>query len=524
MPATLANRTSALAPLFFSRRLAPPAMFAFVFLFVLPYKSAHAFGLSDVAQRAKALAATPYKKPAADLPKELKSLSYEQYWDIRLKPEKTMWRNTTLPFELGFFHEGYHYDTPVKINEITSERVREVRFDPGLYDYGTNKIDPKLLQGRGFAGFRVHYPVNTPRYKDEVLAFLGASYFRGLGKDQLYGASARGLAIDTALQSGEEFPRFVEYWIQRPGTTSEDLVIYALLDSPRATGAYRFTLKAGAETALDVKAQLYLRDNVGKLGLAPLTSMFFFGENQRPERDDYRPEVHDSDGLSIRAGTGEWIWRPLANPKRLLVTSFALTDPAGFGLIQRDRDFSHYQQLDSRYDLRPSVWVEPKGSWGAGRVELVQIPAPDETNDNIVAYWVPDTPPKPKEPFDIEYRVLWQKETDARPPHAAVVQTRRGPGYVRKPDNSLWFTVDFDGPALRKLPPEAGVEGAIAVDNNSELLESKVRRNDVTGGWRLSLRVRRIDDTKPIELRAHLKSTNHNGVLSETWSYIVPPG
>jgi periplasmic glucans biosynthesis protein len=517
-----ANRTFVFVPAVPSRRVSP-AMFVFVLLCLLAHEKALAFGFNDVVLRAKGLAAAPFQKPAVSLPKELQDLSYEQYWDIRLKPEKTLWRNTGQPFEIGFFHPGYHYDTPVKINEVTSKKTREIKFNPEAFDYGANKIDPKLARELGFAGFRVHYPVNTPKYKDEVLAFLGASYFRALGKDQLYGASARGLAIDTALNSGEEFPRFVEFWIERPSPTADELIIYGLLDSPRATGAYRFVLKAGVETALDVKARFYLRDNVGKFGVAPLTSMFSFGENQRPERDDYRPEVHDSDGLSVHLSNGEWIWRPLANPKRLLVTSFAITDPQGFGLMQRDREFSHYEQLDSRYDVRPSIWVQPKSPWGAGRIELVQIPAPDETNDNVVAYWIPDTPPRPKEPYDVEYRLLWQRVTDARPAHAWVVQTRRGHGYVRTADNSIAFVVDFDGPALRKLAPEAGVEGVISMDPNGELLESKTRRNDVSGTWRMTLRVRRLDDTKPLELRAHLRGNNQS-TLSETWSYIVPPG
>ena len=278
-----------------------------------------------------------------------------------------MWRNLKLPFEIMFFHRGWFYEDPVTIREITSQGVSDVAFDPDAFDYGQNKIDRGEIKGMGFAGFRVHFPVNTPAYKDEVLVFLGASYFRGLGQGQRFGLSARGLAIDTAENSGEEFPRFVEFWIERPGATAKELTIYALLDSPRATGAYRFVLAAGQRRrSLDVDAKLFLRKNVAKLGLAPLTSMFFFGGNQRPGRDDYRPEVHDSDGLSIREAGGGWVWRPLVNPKRLLVTSFALSDPGGFGLMQRGRSFERYQDLEARYDLRPSAWVEPKGSWGPG--------------------------------------------------------------------------------------------------------------------------------------------------------------
>jgi len=232
--------------------------------------------------------------------------------------------------------------------------------------------------------------------------------------------------------------------------------------------------------------------------------------------------VHSSDGLSVVTGAGDWIWRPLVNPKRLQVSSFALTNPAGFGLMQRDRDFHQYEDLEARYDLRPSLWVEPKGQWGSGRVELVQIPVPDETNANIVAYWVPDKLPQPKEPLDFEYRLLWQREPDARPPYAWVSQTRRGKGYARNPDNSIGFIVDFEGPALKKLAADAKVEASVSADSNGELLQQGVYRNDVTGGWRITMRVRRIDDGKPLELRGSLH--NGNNPLSETWSYLLPPG
>jgi periplasmic glucans biosynthesis protein len=484
--------------------------------------AAFAFDFAEVIKRAEQLAAAAYQKPGSNLPKELQALSYDQYWSIRIKPDRTYWRGAKLPFELGFFPEGMYYDQPVRINEVASDGVHEIKFDPDLFEYGASKIDPSALRGLGFAGFGVRYAINNPDVKDEVLIFLGASYLRALGKGQVYGAYARGLAVDTGLGSGEEFPRFIEFWVERPGSAARELIIHALLDSPRVTGAYRFVVRPSVETAIEVSARLYLREAVGKFGVAPLASMFFFGKNQHPAGDDYRPQVHNSDGLSVLSGSGEWIWRPLANPKRLLVSSFALTNPLGFGLMQRDRDFHQYEDLEARYDLRPSVWVEPKGQWGSGRVELVQIPVPDETNSNIVAYWLPDKLPQPKEPFDVEYRLLWQREPDARPAHAWVAQTRRGRGYVRNPDNSIGFVVDVEGPALKRLPMDAKVEASVSVDSNGELLQHSAYRNDVTGGWRIALRVRRIDDGKPVELRGYLHSGNN--LLSETWSYLLPPG
>jgi periplasmic glucans biosynthesis protein len=476
----------------------------------------------DVARRAKELAAAPYKRGPA-LPRELQGLDYDGYRDIRYRPERFLWRDAKLPFELAFFHQGLYYDRPVRIHEVLGDGAREIAFDPYAFDYGANRIDPERLRhlGLGHAGFRVHYAVNRPDYKDEVLVFLGASYFRAVGKAQRYGASARGLAIDTALPSGEEFPRFVEFWIERPAAKDDSLVVYALLDSRRATGAYRFEVRPGVDTVMDVRARLFLRERVGKLGLAPLTSMFFFAENQRPPYDDFRPEVHDSDGLSIHTADGEWIWRPLVNPRRLLTTSFALASPRGFGLMQRDRDYAHYQDTEARYDLRPSVWIEPRGDWGRGRVELVQIPVEDETNDNIVAYWVPDRPPAPQEPYDFAYRLYWQKDREVRAPQAWVTQTRRGRGYVRKPDDAISFVIDWDGPALRQLAPDAKVELLVWADANARVLETNAWANEVTGGWRSTVRLRRLDDAKPLELRAFLRSAG--GALSETWSYILPP-
>jgi glucans biosynthesis protein len=478
------------------------------------------FGFEDVATRARLLAAVPFKAPAAP-PKEIQSLNYDQYRDIRFNPERSLWRGTKQQFEIAFFHMGWYFDRPVRIHEITAQGVREIRFDPGLFDYGANRLAPEKLKGLGFAGFRAHFPVNTPKYKDEVLAFLGASYFRALGKGQGYGLSARGLAIDTGVAGGEEFPYFSEFWIERPKPPGNELVVFALLDSRRATGAYRFVLTPGTETVMTVKTRIYLREKVARLGIAPLTSMFYFGENQRAARDDFRPEVHDSDGLSVQLASGEWLWRPLTNPKRLLATSFATTHPKGFGLMQRDRAFESYEDLEARYEKRPSAWVEPIGEWGAGRVELVQIPSADETNDNIVAFWMPDKLPAPGQPLDFEYRLRWQLKEEARPALSWVTQTRRGHGYLRKPDDSIAFSVDFDGPALRKLPAEARVEGVVSADANGQLLSRETFRNEATGGYRVALRVKRVDAAKPVELRGFLR--NAEGALSETWAYALPP-
>ena len=507
------------------RRPARPRFWAQVLLCcaaMLP-ALAQAFDLDDVVVKARQLAAQPFQKPEGRQPKALQQIGYDRYRDIRYKADRAVWRAEKLPFELQFFHQGLYYDRPVRISEINGRAIRELKFSPDDFDYGDNKVDAESFRDLGFAGFRVHFAVNTPKYKDEVLVFLGASYLRALGKGQRYGLSARGLAIDTGLISGEEFPRFTDFWIVKPTANAKELVIYALLNSRRATGAYRFVLKPGTDTVIDTRSRVFLRENVSKLGVAPLTSMYYFGENQPADHEDYRPEVHDSDGLSIASGTGEWIWRPLVNPKRLLVTSFSMTNPQGFGLMQRDRKFERFEDLEVRHELRPSLWIEPKGSWGAGRLELVQIPTPDETNDNIVAYWVPDKMPAATEPLALDYLQHWQMESETRPPLAWVDQTRRGRGgYGRNDDGSIGLVVDFVGPALTKLAADAKVEGVVSVDGNGELLERTTYRNEVTGGWRVSLRLKRVDDGRPVELRAYLKGDNNT--LSETWSYVLPPG
>lgn len=356
--------------------------------------SVWAFSIDDVAKQAKSLAGSSYQAPKSNLPSVFKDMKFADYQQIQFNHDKAYWHNLKTPFRLEFYHQGMYFDTPVKINEVTATSVHEIKYSPDYFNFGNVKHDKDSVKDLGFAGFKVLYPINSKDKEDEILSVLGASYFRVIGAGQVYGLSARGLAIDTALPSGEEFPRFREFWIERPKPEDKRLTIYALLDSPRATGAYRFVLFPGRDSVVDVQSKIYLRDKVGKLGIAPLTSMFLYGPQQPSPTINYRPEIHDSDGLSIHAGNGEWIWRPLNNPKHLAVSTYTMENPKGFGLLQRGRQFSRYEDLDDRYDERPSAWVEPQGNWGKGHVELVEIPTNDETNDNIVAFWTPDQLPE----------------------------------------------------------------------------------------------------------------------------------
>ncbi len=487
---------------------------------VVPAAAKSKFGFETVSALAAKLAASAYREPVASPPPAIRKLDQDAWKSITFRPEADLWGKEQLPFTLEFFAQGWRFDEPVTLHAVDPRGVHAIAFDPGWFDFSASGVDPAALGGEGLAGFRARYALNLPAYRDEILSFLGASYFRMLGKGQVYGLSARGLAIDTGLASGEEFPRFTEFWIERPRRNATDLVVYALLDSPRATGAYQFTISPGLTTATDVRARLFLRAAVGTLGIAPLTSMYFHGPDQPSRGEDYRPEVHDSDGLSVEDGDGSWIWRPLANPDKLLVTSFSAKSPGGFGLMQRQRRFSAYQDLAAHYEARPSAFVQPIGDWGAGRIQLVEIPSPNETNDNIVAFWVPAAQPAPLQPFDLRYRILWQKDSVVTPPTAWVTATRRGKGYSPQPDDSIGFVVDFKGPMLADPLSDPPVTASVSAGDNGRITDRASVPNLVDGGWRIRLHVARIDATRPVELRARLHRGNRD---SETWSYILPP-
>ncbi|MEI2828649.1 glucan biosynthesis protein G [Pseudomonas mosselii] len=471
-----------------------------------------AFNLDDVAAKAKDLAGQKFEAPKSNLPPVFRDMKYADYQKIRFLQEKAEWAKDKTPFKLSFYHQGMHFDTPVTINEITANKVREIKYDPSRFEFGDVPHDADATKNLGYAGFRVLYPINKADKQDEIMTLLGASYFRVVGKGHRYGLSARGLAIDTALPSGEEFPRFREFWIEKPKPNDKHLVIYALLDSPRSTGAYKLTLRPGEDTLVDVKSRVYLRDNVSRLGIAPLTSMYLFGPNQPSKVMNYRPALHDSEGLSIHAGNGEWLWRPLNNPKHLAVSNFSVENPRGFGLLQRQRDFSDYEDLDDEYEKRPSAWIEPKGDWGKGTVDLVEIPTADETNDNIVAFWSPEKLPEVGKPFEYDYRLRWTiKEDQLHSPELGwVKQTLRSTGdvkqsnLIRQPDGTIAFLVDFIGPNLASLPADTAVRSQVSVGDNAEVVENNLRYNPETKGWRLTLRLKVQDPKKSTEMRAAL--------------------
>jgi len=488
---------------------------------------AQGFDWNTLSQLARERAQAPYNANGDKAPAELAALDYDQIRLIRFRDEWATWRDQALPFEIQYFHRGAQQTEPVRIHEISADGVRHLPYQAAHFQFGRDVVDASGWGDIGFAGFRLLHPLNEPAKRDELVAFLGASYFRALGAGQRYGLSARGLAIDTVGGSGEEFPRFTEFWLERPAADATQVTVYALLESPRSTGAYRFVLRPGTQTTITVHARVYLRPGsapVNTLGLAPLTSMFLFGENQ-PSATDFRPEVHDSDGLMMVTGEGEWLWRPLQNPRHVVVSSFSMQQLHGFGLMQRDRSFANYEDVEARYERRPSAWVRPLGDWGAGRVELVQLPTPDETHDNIVAYWVPTTLPAPGEPFEYAYELAWQGDAPQRPPSAWVTQSRRGYGYTRlsadEQARQPQYVLDFAGPALEALPAGAPVRAVVSADANGRVIEALAYPNPATRTWRVTLRVERIDPGRPVELRAFLQ--HQNDTLSETWTQLLLP-
>lgn len=472
-----------------------------------------AFDADTVKRLARQLAEKPYKAPDQPLPGPLKDLSYDQYRDVRFKVDNALWRSERLPYEVQFFHRGFVYTDRVEVYDVAQGKVRPIVYSPDLFTFGkapTPAADAKL----GFAGFRLHAPLNRQDYYDEVGAFLGASYFRAVARGLGYGISARGLALKTGDPGGEEFPAFRAFFIERPAKTARSITVHALLDSESTTAACRFVIQPGVVTTYDVEIALYPRVKLEQAGIAPLTSMFLFDANNRSGIDDFRPAVHDSDGLALRNGRGEEIWRPLSNRAALQISAFQDTNPRGFGLLQRERDFREYQDLESRFEKRPSLWVEPLGDWGEGAVYLVEIPSKEEIHDNVVAFWRPKDAMEPKREHTFAYRLHWGGDKAYPPPLAQFAKTRVGAG----PEGARLFVLDLAGDSLRTL--DAGkVTGAVTADKG-EIRHIVSQPNAATGGWRISFEL--APGRAPlIELRAQLMAGET--ALSEVWLYRWTP-
>nr|WP_300309290.1 glucan biosynthesis protein D [Halomonas sp.] len=473
---------------------------------------------------ARHLSGQPHHSREGQLPPQLKDLSWEEYLEISFRPDHALWSDSNAPFHVQMFHLGEKFTTPVRIYQVHDGVAQEIAYDPAMFDLGDSGVDADVLSERlGFTGFRLHHKDDWQR---DFASFIGASYFRAVSQTMQYGLSARGLAIDTAEPSGEEFPTFTRFWLEQPDG-KEEVIIHALLESPSTTGAYRFILTKDMEGVLmDVDATLYPRKAIERLGIAPITSMYQVGENDRRQDFDWRPEIHDSDGLALHTGDDEWIWRPLTNPPMLRYNSYEAQNLKGFGMVQRDRNFDHYQDDGIFYERRPSLWIEPRGEWGAGSVDLVEIPTETETFDNIVAYWRPAEPAQPGEELRYAYRLNWYDLPPQQSPLSRCVATRTGlGGVVGQPREyfSWRFSIDFrGGPFPFEEGSERQVEPVIEASRGKVEITS-ARPLEAIQGYRAMFDVVPPDDsTDPIDLRLYLRDENGEA-LSETWMYQWTP-
>lgn len=490
---------------------------------VPPAAATQQFSFDLLAEEMRALAAQE-PRDAQQPESFLDTLTYDDYRLIRFNPERARWADVEgSAFQMHAFHMGWLFKEPVLIYEVTGDQSQMMAFDTDdfIYEREARQRVPEHAPLPGVAGFRLHYPLNRPDVFDELVAFQGASYFRALGRGSAYGISARGLAINTGLSEAEEFPRFTRFYAERPTAEADSLILYAAMESASLTGAYRFVITPGAETAMEVTARLFFRTDVDQLGVAPLTSMFLFAERNRHEFDDFRPNVHDSDGLGIVRANGDALWRPLANPPRLASSYFTEVAPQSYGLFQRDRDFDHYQDAAAHYERRPSLRVEPMGDWGRGAVRLVEIPSDLEVNDNIVAFWVPETPAKAGDAREYSYRLLWgDLPPDPEADRAHVLETRAGVGGVSGVENNEGtrkFVIDFVGGLLGSLPADQVDQlDVVATASGGEIVTKTLSAIPEEGVWRLVLDVKAADGAT-VELSAHVAGFEQK--LTETWLY-----
>ncbi|GLR30569.1 glucans biosynthesis protein G 1 [Shewanella decolorationis] len=461
---------------------------------------------------ARKLASKPYVALKDPLPAGLAKLTYDEYRDIRFNPISSIWRDQGLPFQMQMFHRGFYFQDLIEIAIVEANQATHLAYEPRYFTAGEVISQALPNDDIGYSGFRIHNQLNTNGVYDELMVFQGASYFRALGKGNSYGLSARGLALKTADPEGEEFPVFRAFWVERPSYDSNLIVVHALLDSPSVAGAYRFSVRPGDNTQIDVEATLFPRVELNKVGLAPSTSMFLHSLNGRHDTDDFRPEVHDSDGLLMFNGRGEHLWRPLANPRQLQVSAFSDNSPQGFGLIQRERNYASYQDLEAHYERRPSLWIEPVGNWGQGAVVLTEIPTESEIHDNIVSFWKPRQPIPAGSEYHFAYRMSWGEEPVAKTNSVVVSRTASGRADIAKATPRRLFVVDYHlNGAMPDELPLAKVESSGGVISNVV-----IARNAANNGYRLAFELE-PEDKELIELRAELKFSTPRQV--ETWLY-----
>lgn len=495
--------------------------------------TAEPFSFDRLKTLARDMAMQPYQAPPAPRADVLERIDYDAHGKIRFKPDMALWANGPSPWPVTFFHLGRYFQKPVRMHVLDGGQAREIVYDESYFEMPADSPAKELPAGAGFAGFRFQesrsgHPGRKGEkldwQKNDWVAFLGASYFRAIGELYQYGLSARGLAVDPAVGGRpEEFPDFTHIWLETPQTAAEHVVVYALLSGPSVAGAYRFSMHRGKGVTMEIETALHLRKDVERLGVAPLTSMYWYSETAKPTAIDWRPEVHDSDGLVLWTGSGERAFRPLNNPARTTASSFIDDNPRGFGLVQRDREVGHY--LDGVfYERRPSLWIETQGEWGKGAVQLIEIPTDDEIHDNIVAMWVPEGQAKAGASYSFRYKLHWLADEPFLPALGRVVATRLGnggqPGTVR-PKGVRKFMIEFKGPALEAIPFGVKPEVVLSTSRGSfSYIFAEAVPNDVPGHWRAQFDLT-VEGNDPVEMRCFLRGGD--AVLTETWLYQYLP-
>lgn len=464
------------------------------------------FDHRTVVDLARNLAQAPFQPPP-ETPRALAALPFEQYRQIRYRKQEAVWGDSPTRFSIELFAPGYLYKDLVDIEIVESGRSRPFAINDDSFDVPSPPLARELGKAGKFAGFRLHYPINRPDYRDEFVVFQGASFFRGVSEGQGYGLWARGLALDVAEPKGEEFPLFRRFWIERPSAKAASIVVHALLDSKSVSGAYRFGIYPGRPTTMEVKAALFPRKRLKHAGIAPLTSMFLHGPHDPSAIDDYRPAVHNSEVLAMTRGNGELLVRPLLNPRELQIGAFVDENPKGFGLMQRNRNFAHFQDLGARFGARPSAWVAPAGDWGKGHVKLVEIPSDSETNDNIISYWQPEAELEPGRAHEFAYRLSWPNHYPRADVAARVIRSARS---RRLSDRQPQMSIDWE---TRLRAADLTLEASATP---GALSEAFLVDNEQAGGVRAFLAFDPGGEGL-VELRAQLK---HGGKpFGETWLF-----
>ncbi len=466
------------------------------------------FSFDSVVAIARQLASSRTSLPPEHVPAWLEHLDAAQYRGIEFDPRADVWGRAPVGFRLAPLLVGFNFRTAVNLSVIDRDHVRSVVATPSMFRFPGVPPPMRPDQDLPLSGFRVQSHLTSWRRWDDFLQFQGASYFRAIARGEVFGLSARGLAIDTAEPSGEEFPAFTRFWVERPRPRSRTIVIYALLESRSATGAYRFVVTPGVVTTMDVTVTLFPRRVIHAYGVAPLTSMFLFDPSDRGMRDDYRPAVADSDGLAITTNVGEHVWRPLANPMKLQISSFTTEAPRGFGLVQRARQFCRFEDLRAHYELRPSAWVVPERGFGPGAVELIEIPSARETNDNIVAFFHPDEPLRPGHPAQVEYRLSWLADPPLPKGFGEVVATRSGASADGK---RRFFAIDYAGTGDRIAGLRVAVSASTGAISDVQLVPDPAIRG-FRASFELAPKRRELS-----ELR--LQVTRAGRPVAETWLY-----